>query len=443
MNSVIKKSLVIILGVLSIISCIKEEEIFDADVIINSPTIHEVVNGIIEIEITINSEHTISKVELWVDSLNTELFDDSKPYSIPFNTEEYEDGLLSIFIRAYSTDSDYIDSDAVIIEIDNLPNFEIFDESNSPLSSYGSSFFDVSSNGNLYVGDFTENLYYYDSNQWSIITASDVQKPGWYFVFVITNNDTIWAGLTDHWFSNEYSLVKIYNDTSINYDYNANDIALFVRMIVDNSNNIWITSTYGRILRFNGHDFKTWYYSDHWSDSTHMYYPDDGAIGGLAVDNDNKIWFAGYSNYLGFVLSSYSNGNWEVFEMPGISGGWVAGLVMDNDNNKWISIWNIGLVKFSSNNTWTIYDTTNSDLPSNALFSNYADADNSIWIGSYYDGIINYNQSTNQWSSYNKNNSDQLFSTINQVRGINNIIWAGSHMVQGEPGGLIKITFPK
>ena len=113
-------------------------------------------------------------------------------------------------------------------------------------------------------------------------------------------------------------LMKIIDDNITIYQMDSLDFYYIDRIAVDRTNQVWAASPWGKIIRFNGHKFDVWSPSDHWSDSTHMFYWDDGPIQGIEVDEDNKIWFAGYSDYLGNILASYSNDNWEIFSGPDV-----------------------------------------------------------------------------------------------------------------------------
>lgn len=82
-------------------------------------------------------------------------------------------------------------------------------------------------------------------------------------------------------------------------------------------------------------------------------------------------------------------------------------LDIDSKQNIWFASLG-GLIKFDGKN-WTLYDTTNSDLPNNELFAVGVDLEDNIWVGmgdnygvSVFDGSswINYSRSNSEYDGY-------------------------------------------
>ena len=442
----IMKSIQIRFGVIlsiifTIISCEKEERPLVTAITIDSPVMYETVNGIIDISILVSSDIDIFKVELWVDSVNTGLFDDSEPYTISLNTEEYDDGLTSLFIRAYSSTRNVGDSDPILVEINNHPDFEVFTNNNSPIDHQGVRYFDISDNGVIWANDIRYNTFYrFENEVWDVFEIPETFGVDMDIDAIAINIDTVWAGVYD-----PVGLMKIIDDNITIYQMDSLDFYYIYRIAVDRTNQVWAASPWGKIIRFNGHKFDVWSPSDHWSDSTHMFYWDDGPIQGIEVDEDNKIWFAGYSDYLGNILASYSNDNWEIFSGPDVGERYLNGFTLDNNNNKWICLYNYGIAKLSNDLTWTVYDTTNSNIPGVEFSDIHSDRDGSIWIATYNIGIISFEQNTNNWSVYNSENSEQVFSFIHTIKGTGKVLWAGTNTFGGFPnglGGLVRIKVP-
>ena len=84
----------------------------------------------------------------------------------------------------------------------------------------------------------------------------------------------------------------------------------------------------------------------------------------------------------------------------------VGNIVVDNSNRKWVSFWYYGLLKIV-NESWTMYDTTNSEIPSNIIRSINVDENLNLWAGGYndngnfrltkFDGV--------NWTIWNSSNS--------------------------------------
>ena len=77
-------------------------------------------------------------------------------------------------------------------------------------------------------------------------------------------------------------------------------------------------------------------------------------------------------------------------------------LAIDGSGNKWIGTWNGGLAKFDGTN-WTVYNTSNSGLPDNAVCCIAIDGSGNKWIGTYDGGLAKFD-GTN-WTVYNTSNS--------------------------------------
>lgn len=147
------------------------------------------------------------------------------------------------------------------------------------------------------------------------------------------------------------------------------------------------------------------------------------------VEDDSSFWFA--SNY-GLMSLGKTSGvkNFYYKLNSGIPANNVTDMAMDSNKVKWLAIHGKGLVKFDGK-TWTTYDSSNSPLPDDYLFSVAAEG-NTIWAGglgavSSFDG--------SKWKVYTPSNS-AIPGRIN-VNSIhidkNGVKWFAT-----EGGGLIK-----
>lgn len=104
--------------------------------------------------------------------------------------------------------------------------------------------------------------------------------------------------------------------------------------------------------------------------------------------------------------------------------GWTAReIIIDSSNAKWIATDN-GLARFK-NNIWTVWDTTNSPLTINSIFSIVKDKTNNIWISTRNNGIFKFD-GTN-WTYFYYTNLGYPLSEILKIRVDNdNTVWACS-----------------
>jgi ligand-binding sensor domain-containing protein len=99
-------------------------------------------------------------------------------------------------------------------------------------------------------------------------------------------------------------------------------------------------------------------------------------------------------------------------------------LDIDSKQNIWVASLS-GLLKYDGT-SWTVYDTSNSDLPHNELFAVGVGKEDNVWVGHTVNYGVSIYDGTN-WTNYNKNNS--IFDPY-EVRDIvfdkNNNPWFGS-----------------
>ena len=85
----------------------------------------------------------------------------------------------------------------------------------------------------------------------------------------------------------------------------------------------------------------------------------------------------------------------------------------------------LSIISYSQNNPqWIIYDTSNSNVPSNTVHDIVVDQLNRKWISFYEAGIIKIDSTA--WTLYNTSNSNiptNSFSTINVDNELN--FWGG------------------
>jgi len=106
-----------------------------------------------------------------------------------------------------------------------------------------------------------------------------------------------------------------------------------------------------------------------------------------------------------------------------VPANFIACIIQDKAGNIWFGTFGGGLAKFDGK-TWEVFNSHNSKLPSDIVYSLAADKNNSIWIGTL-DGLANFDGS--QWLVYNKNNSKLPSNMIYSIAvDINNNKWIGT-----------------
>lgn len=96
-------------------------------------------------------------------------------------------------------------------------------------------------------------------------------------------------------------------------------------------------------------------------------------------------------------------------------------LFADLNNNVWVAFRTIGLGRFSGN-TFTIYDSTNSGIPSGIVYSVVVDHLNNLWAGTDK-GLVRFNGST--WTVFDSLNS-LLPGNVYKLHVHGNKLWCGT-----------------
>ncbi len=108
----------------------------------------------------------------------------------------------------------------------------------------------------------------------------------------------------------------------------------------------------------------------------------------------------------------YDGENWTVYNTTNseLPDNYINALMIDQQENKWIGT-EQGLAKFDGEN-WTVFDTTNSDLPGNYIFCIVSDAQDNKWIGTD-GGLVRFNGEN--WVVYTDENSNLISNWISAI----------------------------
>ena len=194
----------------------------------------------------------------------------------------------------------------------------------------------------------------------------------------------------------------------------------------DSENNLWVATLSMGLLKFDG---QTWYSYD----TSNSEIPTN-TVGSIGIDNNDKIWIGpanDYDSYNKNRVASFDGTQWKIYDSEEclVEESFVYDIIADHQNNIWCghtknvsmfdgSVWssvitdknitylgalnikednknNIwiasnghGVFKFDGTNTIN-YNTTNSDLSSDYIYSLITDEKGNIWLG-FGDGILRF-----------------------------------------------------
>ncbi len=143
-----------------------------------------------------------------------------------------------------------------------------------------------------------------------------------------------------------------------------------------------------------------------------------------ALENDSILWTG---TKTGLVKTNLTNGIVEHFntENSGLPVNRVYTIYIDSLGNKWIGTYGGGLVKYDGEN-WEIFNTSNSGIPSDKVYAINIDKNNNVWIGGY-EGIGVYDGSS--WTVYNSDNSPLPHNLIFSISfEYDTIAWIGTFL---------------
>ena len=109
----------LIFSFLFILSCEDKKDTTPPEVTITSPSNDSKVNEVVTVTCMSTDNKEVTKVELWVDGVNTGLTDETEPYSFKWNTTEYKDGDHTLIVRGYDSSDNEGDSPPVKVIVEN------------------------------------------------------------------------------------------------------------------------------------------------------------------------------------------------------------------------------------------------------------------------------------------------------------------------------------
>jgi hypothetical protein len=99
-------------------SC-EESDTTPPEVTITSPQNNSIVSEIVSITCISTDNEGVDKVELWVNGISTDQFDESEPYSIDWNTTSYLNDPYTITVRSIDNNQNRTDSNPITLNVDN------------------------------------------------------------------------------------------------------------------------------------------------------------------------------------------------------------------------------------------------------------------------------------------------------------------------------------
>lgn len=300
----------------------------------------------------------------------------------------------------------------------------------SIVAQFDPPFIAVDANNVIWTGSTSNGLYKYDGTTWtnynrynSAIFTDYIQCAA------IENGTTLWLGslsgglikydqttftrfgnvplshmytitidpLGYKWIGGIGGITK-FKESSMTH-YNVHNTGLPERwangITIDKNNIKWISTPGGGLSRFDGSEWRNFnpynFGSEPWP------FPSDQVRESI-VDKFGNMWVA----VDGGGVGKWDGTNWTRYE-SGLTIDAVISVGIDSLQTIWAGVYNWGVGKLDqTTGVFTMYNITNSPLPSNYVRAFAANADSSIWLGTD-NGLVKLKN--NSWTIYKTNNS--------------------------------------
>ena len=266
----------------------------------------------------------------------------------------------------------------------------------------------IDEDGNFYVGSlYGLQKYNIDTNDYKFEPMSQTAQTE------TDRNGNVW--ILWPWFTTDTCLVeltetgkKVYMRTDYPFSEADADLIKF-----DRKNRLWIGTNKGLYM----HDGETWTV---YNKSNSIL---SKSVQSMAFDSSNRLWCGtsggGLFCFDGTQWSNYTTSN------SSLPSDYVGLVTIDNNDVLWLncrdprypdkmmSEYGFGLTRFDRN-TWTTYNHSNSQLPSDCFWGIQVDADNRLWIATTSDaGLVCYDGTA--WTTYDTENSCIALNEVTKI----------------------------
>jgi ligand-binding sensor domain-containing protein len=197
-------------------------------------------------------------------------------------------------------------------------------------------------------------------------------------------------------------------------------------LISDERGGLWIGTDQGGLVHLNASSQWQVFNTDN-SDLPHNY------VKGLVSDGSGGVWVGGAG-----IAHLDNRGRGEVFDTDnsGLPLNGILALASDGEGGLWVSTYDIekgerkygGLTHFTRSGDWQVFDSGNSDLPDNALYTVVNDGSGGVWMGTVKSGLVHKNN-RDQWTHFDPDNSKLPDNTVYSLVADNNAnLWVGTDL---------------
>ena len=177
---------------------------------------------------------------------------------------------------------------------------------------------------------------------------------------------------------------KVFTNTQIGINSSA-----ITCIAEDKGNNIWIGTNGEGIFKY---DWNGWINFDTNNSPLTSNY-----ITSLAIDANNSIWIGTFGNTGG--LTKFDGYNWKTYN---IDSNTTYDIQIDNDGSLWMGSYWKGLIHFDGDTNFTYYNSSNTNLNqlSDEIIAVNIQLDSVVLCGTELGGAAEFNKATTTWEEY-------------------------------------------
>ena len=301
----------------------------------------------------------------------------------------------------------------------------------------------IDAENNLWVGTYSKGIFKYNFQDNNIVGFSkfSITKKRILSLVQVADSTLLIGSENDGLFhlNSDGSLIKryLYNKTDQNSIRSNSIWSLFI----DDNERIWM-GYYNNGVAVSDQLFDKFNNIESLANNTNSL--QTGSVTGIAKDSSNQLWITMDGGGIDILNTKTSNFNHISISnnklYSGLTSNYIQTIFIDSKETIWAGSWDNGIYflkkgekKFTNINI----QNSNGTLLSNAILTFDEDKDGIIWIGTFYTGVYSYDITTNTLTHHNSQDFLKHNLTTSDVRKIlvdkDNSIWIGT------TSGLFKI----
>jgi ligand-binding sensor domain-containing protein len=312
-----------------------------------------------------------------------------------------------VFCIKDAGDNLWIGTDGGLVKLNKVTeNINYYNRANAGLPGNHILSLAIDSEGKPWVGSRRNGIGVFDGINCTVYNTynSDLPFDQWNTAITVDKEGNKWIGSLRY--------LSMFDGHSWTVYKTGSDLSAFISIndIKFDSNNIgWIGASWGLGKFENG-------------ELTEKYAGFDKEINSLLLDSLDTLWIG--TNNAG--LWKFDGQNFTVFDTSNsyIPSNTVFSMKFDSKGNFWLATGG-GLAKYDGFN-WEIYNKDNSELPENTIFTLEIDKEDIIWLGMWHYGLIKFDGVN--WKKYEMSNSVFPSNNIYDIKfGKNENLWFGTY----------------